>query len=418
MIVRVRQLVLLTCSLVISLSAAGQTSQKRVMASMSGIFLDYNGPLTNDYLNYQEFSGGLSFGTHVYLTPSLNLSVNTAFVPQVSSPENNSDLDRPSMIDANSLVQFKMNNGRVLSEDAFLAPYLTTGLGLNSLRNKTAIYFPAAIGMRMRLSSNLSLNLESMYKQSIGRRYQHITHSVGIVFSVPTQTKEQPIPEEEMDTAEASPMIAAKTVITRPDRGMDSDRDGIPDEEDSCPDVMGLIQFGGCPPQPSDPKDGPIATADAFGVDPASLEHTPESTDRAGSTKETIKIDKEDADFLNFAVQNIYFETSSNELKPSSYPVLDRIAEILEKYPDAHLTITGHTDDIGDEKGNLVLSIKRAFQVKYYLVNEKGIRLSRIDSDGYGEQKPIADNESSEGRSQNRRVEFELAKSSQQQYNM
>lgn len=382
------------------------------MASMSGIFLDYNGPLTSDYLNYQEFSKGLSIGTHVFLTPSLNMSVNTSFVPQVSSPENNSDIDRPSMIDANSLVQFKMNNGRVLSEDAFFAPYLSTGLGLNSLRNKTAIYFPAAIGIRMRLSSNLNLNLESMYKQSIGRRYQHITHSVGIVFSVPTQQKDTPLPEEELESEEASPMIATKTVITRPERGIDTDKDGIPDVEDTCPDVMGLIQFGGCPPTVPDPKDGPIASNDAFGVDPASLEASQNETtqlERAG--EETIKIDKEDAEFLDFAVQNIYFEPNSNELKPESYPTLDRIAEILEKYPDANLAITGHTDAVGDEKNNLVLSIKRAFQVKYYLVNEKGIRLSRISSDGYGEQKPISDNDSIEGRSLNRRVEFELAKS-------
>lgn len=409
---RVRHLVLLTCSLVISLSVSGQTSQKRVMASMSGIFLDYNGPLTSDYLNYQEFSKGLSIGTHVFLTPSLNMSVNTSFVPQVSSPENNSDIDRPSMIDANSLVQFKMNNGRVLSEDAFFAPYLSTGLGLNSLRNKTAIYFPAAIGIRMRLSSNLNLNLESMYKQSIGRRYQHITHSVGIVFSVPTQQKDTPLPEEELESEEASPMIATKTVITRPERGIDTDKDGIPDVEDTCPDVMGLIQFGGCPPTVPDPKDGPIASNDAFGVDPASLEASQNETtqlERAG--EETIKIDKEDAEFLDFAVQNIYFEPNSNELKPESYPTLDRIAEILEKYPDVNLAITGHTDAVGDEKNNLVLSIKRAFQVKYYLVNEKGIRLSRISSDGYGEQKPISDNDSIEGRSLNRRVEFELAKS-------
>jgi outer membrane protein OmpA-like peptidoglycan-associated protein len=379
---------------------------------MSGIFLDYNGPLTSDYLNYQEFSKGLSIGTHVFLTPSLNMSVNTSFVPQVSSPENNSDIDRPSMIDANSLVQFKMNNGRVLSEDAFFAPYLSTGLGLNSLRNKTAIYFPAAIGIRMRLSSNLNLNLESMYKQSIGRRYQHITHSVGIVFSVPTQQKDTPLPEEELESEEASPMIATKTVITRPERGIDTDKDGIPDVEDTCPDVMGLIQFGGCPPTVPDPKDGPIASNDAFGVDPASLEASQNETtqlERAG--EETIKIDKEDAEFLDFAVQNIYFEPNSNELKPESYPTLDRIAEILEKYPDANLAITGHTDAVGDEKNNLVLSIKRAFQVKYYLVNEKGIRLSRISSDGYGEQKPISDNDSIEGRSLNRRVEFELAKS-------
>jgi len=373
------------------------------MATVSGLFLDYNGPLTNDYLNYQAFSKGISLGTQLYLSPSMNMGINTAYVPQVNHPERANDFDFPSMVDANALVQFKLNNGRVLSENAVIAPYLSTGVGLNSLRNQTAFYIPAAMGIQFRVSSTFSFRLESMYKQSIGQRYQHIAHTVGMVFSVPTKKKEELEIEEEEIEAPLTPMIAEKAVITRPQTGIDTDKDGIPDEEDSCPEVMGLIQFGGCPPVAEEESQQPFGEA----VPEVSLE----AVERAAPQQ--IELAQEDAAFLDFAMQNVYFETSSNELKPESYPVLDRIAELMEKYPDAHLNIAGHTDDTGDDKDNLVLSIKRAFQVKYYLVNEKGVRLSRIESDGFGEQEPIADNETENGRSQNRRVEFELTASLQ-----
>lgn len=425
---RVRHFVLLTCSLVISLSAFGQSSDQRLMASLSGLFLDYNGPLNGDYLDYQNFSPGINLGTHIYLTAPVGLSINTAFAPQVKLPGTNTDLERPSLIDANALVRFKLNNGRILPEDAFFAPYLTTGLGLNSMRSELSVYVPAALGVRFRISSNFSFQLESMYKQAIGRKHQHIAHSFGVVFSVPSSQPGQ-APEEELPEIQApEPVVAQATApISAPDRGLDSDGDGIPDLEDSCPETMGLIQFGGCPPKIADPMDGPIAQVEdkAFGVDPAILPSSePRLQVNTGTTGEdqtrspdqgeekSLEISKEDAEYLDFAVQNIYFEMSSDELKTESFPVLDKIADILEKYPRAQLKITGHTDDVGDEKDNLILSIKRAFKVKYYLVKEKGIRLSRIDSDGFGEQQPIANNDSQQGRQLNRRVQFELLSSS------
>jgi outer membrane protein OmpA-like peptidoglycan-associated protein len=216
--------------------------------------------------------------------------------------------------------------------------------------------------------------------------------------------KEEKIREEE----EVSEPIAARKPVSRPVTNLDSDGDGIPDIEDTCPDVMGLVQFGGCPPKISDPADSETMTA-SLETSLAFVDHSPQNValERTSSSPE-IRIEKEDAEFLDYAMNAVYFETNSDNLKSESLPVLDRISEILQKYPEASLRVEGHADVTGSDNDNLVLSIKRAFKVKYYLVHEKGVKLSRIESNGLGANRPIADNSTDEGRQRNRRVEFEL----------
>jgi outer membrane protein OmpA-like peptidoglycan-associated protein len=76
--------------------------------------------------------------------------------------------------------------------------------------------------------------------------------------------------------------------------------------------------------------------------------------------------------------------------------------------PEYHLTISGHTDNVGDDNKNMQLSIDRAIAVGKY-ITDKGIDSSRITTQGFGETKPIADNKTSKGRTENRRVEFEIS---------
>ncbi|MEL6653865.1 MAG: OmpA family protein, partial [Bacteroidota bacterium] len=129
------------------------------------------------------------------------------------------------------------------------------------------------------------------------------------------------------------------------------------------------------------------------------------------ATEEVVEIDIEDQRYLAAAIDNIYFEYGSEQLTTSSLSVLDTVALILKKYPEYNLQVMGHTDNTGDPTFNQILSVKRAFQVKYYLVYEKGIRLSRISSDGYNSAIPLADNTTERGRAMNRRVELKVARS-------
>lgn len=104
-------------------------------------------------------------------------------------------------------------------------------------------------------------------------------------------------------------------------------------------------------------------------------------------------------------MENIYFETSKYDLLPESYTELDKLVGILKKNPTITINIQGHTDAEGGATDNQVLSENRASAVRDYIVNQ-GIAEKRLMSEGFGLTKPKADNNTEEGRQENRRVEF------------
>ena len=107
------------------------------------------------------------------------------------------------------------------------------------------------------------------------------------------------------------------------------------------------------------------------------------------------------------AFKNIQFQTNSYQLLPVSLIELDKLLQVLNDNPAVKIQINGHTDNTGKESDNLILSTNRAKSVVDYLVS-KGIDLKRLSFKGYGSSKPLADNVSEEGRSKNRRTEFEI----------
>jgi outer membrane protein OmpA-like peptidoglycan-associated protein len=107
-----------------------------------------------------------------------------------------------------------------------------------------------------------------------------------------------------------------------------------------------------------------------------------------------------------WSTTGILFDVNSDKIKPSSYGVLKEIANVLKENPDVRVKIVGHTDSDGDDAKNLDLSTSRAASVRIALTTEFGIEGSRFETDGKGETQPVADNKTSEGKAQNRRVEF------------
>jgi len=106
------------------------------------------------------------------------------------------------------------------------------------------------------------------------------------------------------------------------------------------------------------------------------------------------------------ATQGILFDVDSDRIQPESTPTLEEIGTMLEEHPDLRIAIEGHTDSTGNDDHNLDLSIRRAVAVREYLIDAYGIEASRLEADGFGETQPVGDNESPEGRQQNRRVEL------------
>ena len=106
-------------------------------------------------------------------------------------------------------------------------------------------------------------------------------------------------------------------------------------------------------------------------------------------------------------IKGILFASGKADIKPASLPLLDDAVQVLQQYPALKIRISGHTDDKGKRDFNVQLSSDRAAAVKTYLLS-KGITDDRIQTRGAGPDEPIADNKTSAGRQQNRRIEFEL----------
>ncbi|MEM8906869.1 MAG: OmpA family protein [Bacteroidota bacterium] len=104
-------------------------------------------------------------------------------------------------------------------------------------------------------------------------------------------------------------------------------------------------------------------------------------------------------------LRNVFFDTGSADLRESSFIELNRLKNLLEEHPEMHIQINGHTDNVGSEADNLVLSENRAKAVSHFLV-QQGIAASRLSHKGFGESQPIESNDSSAGRQVNRRTEF------------
>ncbi len=105
-----------------------------------------------------------------------------------------------------------------------------------------------------------------------------------------------------------------------------------------------------------------------------------------------------------FVLKGVNFDTAKANIRPESFPRLDGVVEYMRHKKSARIEISGHTDNMGNPKANKVLSDKRAKSCRDYLVS-KGIEASRIEAVGYGDERPIASNDSEEGRQKNRRIE-------------
>jgi OOP family OmpA-OmpF porin len=110
-----------------------------------------------------------------------------------------------------------------------------------------------------------------------------------------------------------------------------------------------------------------------------------------------------------FVFDRLNFPTDSAQLTPDSAPTVAALASILAAYPNAAITLVGHTDNTGDAESNRKLSLDRANAVRDQLVNA-GVDAARIATAGYGQDRPVASNDTEEGRAKNRRTELTVTK--------
>jgi OOP family OmpA-OmpF porin len=127
--------------------------------------------------------------------------------------------------------------------------------------------------------------------------------------------------------------------------------------------------------------------------------------DKEATYEVSIKIDPP----REYVLQNVFFETGKAELKESSSKALNDLVEILKIKNTMFVEIQGHTDNVGDDNSNLLLSQKRAESVRNFLI-KKGIAAERVIAKGYGSTMPIADNANEDGKAKNRRTGLKVLK--------
>jgi outer membrane protein OmpA-like peptidoglycan-associated protein len=202
----------------------------------------------------------------------------------------------------------------------------------------------------------------------------------------------------------------------------DRDKDGTPDKSDLCPDVPGPKDHFGCPdtdgdgiydnedkciqtpgpkenlgcPWPDKDGDGVFDKDDACPLVPG----VPEN-------KGCPKLEKKELETIKYAFENLEFETGKDIIRKHSYPSLNSLGDLLIRKPNYGLKIEGHTDNVGSDEKNMILSQKRADAVKNYLV-KRGVKAAVLETYGYGETKPIQTNDTPQGRQKNRRVEMTI----------
>jgi len=175
----------------------------------------------------------------------------------------------------------------------------------------------------------------------------------------------------------------------------DTDGDGLLDKDDDCPTLAGPKSNKGCPLKDSD-NDGTLDKDD-------DCPNTPGPKTNKGCPV----IEEEIIEILKMAFDNLEFESAKDIIKDESKPSLDELATVLLKKTTWKLEISGHTDNVGDDNANMVLSKKRAESLKNYLIS-KGVETTRLTALYFGETKSIADNNTPEGRKKNRRVEMKI----------
>jgi outer membrane protein OmpA-like peptidoglycan-associated protein len=179
---------------------------------------------------------------------------------------------------------------------------------------------------------------------------------------------------------------------------LDNDKDGIADKIDACPndpeDKDGFEDDDGCP-DPDNDKDGIPDKDDKCPMEPGQPpDGCPKKYNLVVVTQNKIELK-----------QTVFFDTNKATIKSVSFLLLTDVAAAMKDNPTIKVDVEGHTDSQGNDNFNLKLSQRRAESVKKFLVG-KGVAADRMKPRGYGENVPLADNRTADGRAQNRRVEF------------
>lgn len=326
-------------------------------------------------------------------------------------------------------------NLKLLTDKYFLVPYLRAGVGASMYAGTYfAAYAPVGIGLQFNLGEGVFVHAQGTYKAAVtSLAVNYMSYSIGIASAIverkqtvmvtpPPADKDSDgdgIPDSK-DKCPTVPGIAKYNGCPVPD----TDGDGINDENDKCPTVKGIAKYDGCPVPDTDgdgindeedkcPTVAGVARYQGCPVPDRDHDGVNDEEDRCPDVPGTKanfgcpEVKKELAEKVQKNAKNILFLTGSDKIAAKSTKELNEVVAVMKEDAALKLDIEGHTDNVGKEAANQVLSEKRAKAIYKYLVS-KGVDASRLSAAGFGPARPVADNKTAAGRTQNRRVELKL----------
>jgi outer membrane protein OmpA-like peptidoglycan-associated protein len=358
-------------------------------------------------------------------------SLNAAFLEQPLANKPATGVDR-FLLQIEGTAQLK-----AVSDHYWIQPFLIAGFGGQKYYKYYGAYIPLGVGLNINFFDEGRLFINSTYRTPIttGTASYHFLHAFGIAGVIGKKKEkviEPPPPPpppkdtdndgiiDDNDKCPTTPGVAKYDGCPVPD----TDKDGINDEKDKCPTVPGLAKYQGCPVPDTD-KDGindeedkcpnqagvaryggcPVPDRDKDGINDE--EDKCPDVPGVASQQGCPEISAEVTKTVAYAAKNVYFATASTKLLKQSYKPLDELVKVLKDNTSLKLKIDGHTDNVGNDDFNMKLSDGRAASVKAYLVS-KGISVDRLESEGFGETMPVADNKTAAGKAKNRRVEMKV----------
>lgn len=298
-----------------------------------------------------------------------------------------------------------------LNDDDTLQPYVLAGIGNMDLdipdsENDAETSYNAGAGFKRHLTENLSLRAEARMFYGNDSNNKDALLNFGLVYlfggsssSYVEESNNDSDGDGVMDsedqcanTSAGTNVDAAGCAIVAAVVVKDSDNDGVEDSADQCPNT----------------PTGRTVDANGCELD-ADADTVVDGEDQCPDTPAGAKIDEagcpQEIAATITQTLNVKFANNSSVVPNSSKPEIEKLSVFMTSYPLTKVTIEGHSDSSGEAEYNQFLSERRATSIAKVLVDDYGIDSSRVDAIGYGEEKPIADNATAEGRKQNRRVE-------------
>lgn len=295
-----------------------------------------------------------------------------------------------------------------LNDDDTVQPYVLAGVGnmdmdMPGTENDDETSYNAGAGFKRHITENLSLRAEArmFYGNDSNNKDALVNFGLVYLFGGSSESEAEPVDYDTdgdgvLDSKDQCANTAAGTnvdsvgcaIVVAP---KDSDNDGITDDLDNCPNTPAgrTVDAQGC--ELDSDADGVVDGADQCPNTPAEAKVDEKGCALAITTTVTQSL-------------NVNFANNSSVVPNDAKPEIEALSTFMKSYPATKVTIEGHTDSSGDAKYNQFLSEKRAKSIANVLVEEYGIDGTRVSAIGYGEEKPIADNSTAEGRKKNRRV--------------